>query len=438
MAAPVVGTVALCLLVVQAPADVYAQHSAPAQEDPPRIRLHSDGVELEPEYVAFEPRRIDRVEDDCSRGRIGVMGSCAWLRFEFPEFTEAPTEAVLTALNRFAQAAIAWPEDDLDAHVDELFSDYRERRYGLEGEEYSVYERTHVMIAHEEPGVLISMIVQRDASRNGIIPTRPHITYTNLDLRDGERLDYGDLLVPGYEERLLEMVRADLLGWRNAAPGESLADVGFSTRNGDPLTLPENFLVEEEGLTLTYGNAISPYAWGPAVVRLSWERLGGLIRDDGPLTAHGSVVEINMPLCTCGKPFYELPEDAVTAAFGAAEAVFLGEVVEIRTAAGTPCDKVEGCTDPIAPGAPIDRPYAPEALVIFATEATWKGVEDGATEFALSTRASGAACGYPFELGRSYLVYAQDNQNAGALSANLCTRTRPAEDAGFDLGVLGR
>jgi len=52
-----------------------------------------------------------------------------------------------------------------------------------------------------------------------------------------------------------------------------------------------------------------------------------------------------------------------------------------------------------------------------------------------STANSSAACGYGFEEGKSYLVYA--SQEGEALVVSLCSRTAPLESATEDLNKLG-
>jgi hypothetical protein len=54
----------------------------------------------------------------------------------------------------------------------------------------------------------------------------------------------------------------------------------------------------------------------------------------------------------------------------------------------------------------------------------------------VTTSSSSAACGYGFEQGRTYLVYAQDGGD-GQLSVSLCSRTARIEDAADDLSALG-
>jgi hypothetical protein len=53
-----------------------------------------------------------------------------------------------------------------------------------------------------------------------------------------------------------------------------------------------------------------------------------------------------------------------------------------------------------------------------------------------STANSSASCGYGFEQGKSYLVYATQ-EAGGALAVSLCSRTAPIENATEDLNKLG-
>jgi hypothetical protein len=69
----------------------------------------------------------------------------------------------------------------------------------------------------------------------------------------------------------------------------------------------------------------------------------------------------------------------------------------------------------------------------FEVEEVWKGISD--VQISVYTARSVASCGYPFEVGKRYLVYASEhNWN---LRTGLGTRTQPLADAGFDIGQLG-
>jgi MYXO-CTERM domain-containing protein len=53
----------------------------------------------------------------------------------------------------------------------------------------------------------------------------------------------------------------------------------------------------------------------------------------------------------------------------------------------------------------------------------------------VQTAGSSASCGFPFELGRSYLIYADGPSDA--LRVGLCSATKRMEDADVDRAALG-
>lgn len=70
--------------------------------------------------------------------------------------------------------------------------------------------------------------------------------------------------------------------------------------------------------------------------------------------------------------------------------------------------------------------------VTLQVDRAWKGATCG--EVTLETAADGATCGFGFEQGKSYLVYAVEEDG---LTTNLCTRSRSIDQADEDLGALG-
>jgi hypothetical protein len=64
---------------------------------------------------------------------------------------------------------------------------------------------------------------------------------------------------------------------------------------------------------------------------------------------------------------------------------------------------------------------------------TWRGANSERVE--VRTQSSDAACGYAFEIGRSYLVYADEAE--GTLHVGLCSATKPMEEADGDRELLG-
>lgn len=69
--------------------------------------------------------------------------------------------------------------------------------------------------------------------------------------------------------------------------------------------------------------------------------------------------------------------------------------------------------------------------VTFRVERAWKGALGDTV--VIRTRLTGESCGYRFEIGRDYLVYATGEP---ALITGICTGTRPAEGAEAELEAL--
>jgi hypothetical protein len=116
--------------------------------------------------------------------------------------------------------------------------------------------------------------------------------------------------------------------------------------------------------------------------------------------------------CQCAEP----PPPAVAAA--RADAVFTATVSSIENGSLTTGN---GST-------------LPTHVVHMHVDLAWRAMEAG-DDIAVVTSNTDAACGYPFAVGRAYLVYAV--RSDGAWVASLCSRTRPLDDANEDLAALG-
>jgi hypothetical protein len=73
--------------------------------------------------------------------------------------------------------------------------------------------------------------------------------------------------------------------------------------------------------------------------------------------------------------------------------------------------------------------------VTFKVDAFWKGPLP--SEVMLTTGRGGGDCGYRFEVGLRYLVYAYGS-DVTSLGTNICQRTAPYPDAATDLKILGK
>ncbi len=119
---------------------------------------------------------------------------------------------------------------------------------------------------------------------------------------------------------------------------------------------------------------------------------------------------INALACSCVPQESESIEKQVKEAYTNSTAVFVGEVVEV-----------------------IEKPDT------FNTEVKFKNVKSWKNEFkdtvSITTGRGGGDCGYEFEVGKKYLVYADGDKNK--LSTNICTRTS-AFESNKDVAFLNK
>ncbi len=73
-------------------------------------------------------------------------------------------------------------------------------------------------------------------------------------------------------------------------------------------------------------------------------------------------------------------------------------------------------------------------FVQMEVDVSWKGADQA--EIVIRTANNSAACGYAFERGKTYLVYANADEE-GALHTGICTRTARLSDAEADVEALG-
>lgn len=111
--------------------------------------------------------------------------------------------------------------------------------------------------------------------------------------------------------------------------------------------------------------------------------------------------------CSCAG-FEGSQREIVERALSNSSAVFSGEAVEV--------DK----------GSQI-------STVTLRVSEVWKGTDQGTLE--VKTPRLDAACGYPFEEGQEYLVYADEGKQS--LEVNLCGSTKRLTEAQANLEVLG-
>lgn len=94
------------------------------------------------------------------------------------------------------------------------------------------------------------------------------------------------------------------------------------------------------------------------------------------------------------------------------KAVFSGKVIEIN-----------------------DKPQSRDFFVKIKVEKLWKG--SLSEEVVITTERSTASCGYPFEVGKNYLVYTHGS-GAMNLTTGLCMNNLELQKATEELKILGK
>ncbi|MCY4654264.1 MAG: hypothetical protein OXC95_14010, partial [Dehalococcoidia bacterium] len=121
----------------------------------------------------------------------------------------------------------------------------------------------------------------------------------------------------------------------------------------------------------------------------------------GVLWLHGNAGQVHACKCAIpGSPTDELEKS---------DAVFAGAVVSIRHSFD-----------------PDEGPYSPEdrTTVRFDVSAVWKGAVHEDTN--ITTPPTGGSCGFPFNEGEEYIVYAFDSAYEGdGYTAGRCSPTAP-------------
>jgi len=130
----------------------------------------------------------------------------------------------------------------------------------------------------------------------------------------------------------------------------------------------------------------------------------------------GTVLMLNeseAQACSCDLPLGNLTlKELVKKAHKQSRAVFVGKVIEILRA-----------------------PARYMVTVKFRVENSWKGPL--AKEITLSTGRGGGDCGYQFEVGERYLVYAYGSDET-TLATNICQRTSVATVVIEEIKLLGK
>jgi hypothetical protein len=121
--------------------------------------------------------------------------------------------------------------------------------------------------------------------------------------------------------------------------------------------------------------------------------------------------------CTCAAPPREVKTASELAAWARADAIFEGKVESVELRWKLKEAQIGDVIPTVATDLDQDGPVILVSLEILHS---YRG--DQRKPMRLSTGLGGGDCGFDFEVGKQYLVYAFKDE-AGELSTNICTRT---------------
>lgn len=83
----------------------------------------------------------------------------------------------------------------------------------------------------------------------------------------------------------------------------------------------------------------------------------------------------------------------------------------------------------------VDGQIRVKRLVTMRVQERWRGLA-GERDVVVATGAGGGDCGFQFEQGQTYLVYANQSSETGRYETGICSRTARLEEAAVDIAYL--
>ena len=218
--------------------------------------------------------------DDCLAGADG----CTYVRLDYPVLIGAPegyavtavTEAVFSSLTENYGEEESYPS--VEALMQAFIDDYHRLKQDQPSYEHAWFLERKVFVLHNTPEILSTSLSERmfTGGAHGMAT----VTFSNLDPRTGENIPLSDVLVEGYEAKLLPLAEARFREVRSIEGGMSLTDAGFTRFDNGVFALTDNFAIGDDELTFYYNvDEVAPYALGSTEIVLSYDELNGLLEE---------------------------------------------------------------------------------------------------------------------------------------------------------------
>lgn len=198
-------------------------------------------------------------------------------RFDNQEVVDSVTRVIMDSF--FSQRlGEGTPLELMDREKTYYFDHYLSANKDLYEEGKAVdWEKTKAITIHYNESWLLSLECYNYGHTGGSHGL-PVSKYYLIDLVTGENLSLDDIFRPGYENKLTDILNAELRKIHQLQPGASLKDAGFFEHFIKPT---ENFYINNDGIGFFYNRyEIAPYAMGSTNVFIPYSKLGHLINKE--------------------------------------------------------------------------------------------------------------------------------------------------------------
>lgn len=235
-----------------------------------------------PAALEYQSRQFERGYEGCKP----ETENCTFLKLSYPDFSRGPNPKGLQAIQQRVLYFSIAPTGEkkatsLESFAKDFFADFQAFRQQFPNapQVWSLERKVEVLV--NDPKIL-SLSFDEFQFLGGAHPNSSR-SLSSLNPETGAPYTLGDLLKPGYAEKLNTLGEKQFRAVRQIPAGQSLEDAGFDFKGGG-FQLNDNFAAGQEGL-IFYFNAyeIAAYVYGPTEVVIGYALLRDLAKSDGPL-----------------------------------------------------------------------------------------------------------------------------------------------------------
>lgn len=199
--------------------------------------------------------------------------NCSYIELTVTKLMQGPAKdkintAILDSVIKFSYTGDSLTAFNMNAVLDTFVAGYNankadmtSRGYGADVIPWAL--ETNASIPYYNPAI-VSYQIYSYSFLGGAHPSTNN-WYYNFDWNTGNALKITDVLKPGFEKKLNELIVADFRKQKNLKPNEPLNSILFN----NTLTYTNNFAIQQGKLVFMYNPYdIAAYVYGPTVIEI--------------------------------------------------------------------------------------------------------------------------------------------------------------------------